>query len=81
MILPGRSPCPEVSEIQIARCSKEDFDQILAELVDFWGSERTAHLHHPIFLYQFGDTAHVIGEEGRVLAYLFGFLAQTGPVA
>ena len=65
----------------IVNCSKSDFDQILLEIADFWGSDRTLHLHHPIFLYEFGNSAFVIREDGKVIAYLFGFLAQTGPTA
>jgi GNAT superfamily N-acetyltransferase len=64
----------------ITRCSKADFDQILNDIVDFWGSDRTLHLHHPTFLYEFGNTAYVIKEEGRVVAYLFGFISQTSSV-
>ena len=48
----------------ITRCSKADFDQILHDIVDFWGSDRTLHLHHPTCLYEFGNTAYVSKEEG-----------------
>jgi GNAT superfamily N-acetyltransferase len=65
----------------IVNCSKSDFDQILLEITDFWGSDRTLHLHHPMFLYEFGNSAFVIREDVKVIAYLFGFLAQTGPTA
>jgi GNAT superfamily N-acetyltransferase len=60
---------------------KSDFDQILLEIADFWGSDRTLHLHHPMFLYEFGNSAFVTRRGGKVLAYLFGCLAQTGPTA
>jgi len=65
----------------ITVCEKSDFDQILNEIEDFWGSRRTACLHHPVFLYEFGNTAYVIKENDRVVAYLFGFLSQTSPTA
>jgi len=65
----------------IVNCSKSDFDQIFLEIADFWGSDRTLPLHHPMFLYEFGNSAFVIREEDKVIAYLFGFLAQTGPTA
>lgn len=67
--------------MEIANCAKADFDQILAEIVDFWGNARTLHLHHPMLLYEFGNTAYVIRDGVQVIAYLFGFFAQTSPVA
>ena len=65
----------------VSLCTRSDFDQILSDLEDFWDSRRTECLHHPIFFYEFGNTAYVIKENGVVLAYLFGFLSQTQPCA
>ncbi len=67
--------------MQIVNCSKKDFDQILLEIADFWGDDRLLYLHHPILLYEFGNTAYVIKEGDRIVAYLFGFLSQTDPAA
>lgn len=67
--------------MQISLCTKADFDQIIADFVDFWGDERTKSLHNPVFLYEFGNTAYVAKEGDIVVGYLFGLLAQTGPVA
>jgi len=66
--------------MDILNCSKNDFDQILTDFKEFWESDRTLSLHHPMFLYEFGSSAYVVKEEDRVIAYLFGFLSQTGPV-
>ncbi|UCH50788.1 MAG: GNAT family N-acetyltransferase [Chloroflexota bacterium] len=66
--------------MEVLKCTKSDFDQILTEFNDFWGSDRTLHLHHPMLIYEFGNSAFVIKEADKVTAYLFGFLAQTGPV-
>jgi ribosomal protein S18 acetylase RimI-like enzyme len=55
-------------------CSKGDFDQIVSDLADFWGHDRTRALHHPMFINEFGDCAHVFREGERVVAYLFGFV-------
>ncbi len=71
---------PRADGIEIARCTKADFDQILAQVAAFWGSDRTLALHHPMFLYEFGDTAYVIRDGDQVVAYLFGLLSQTEPV-
>ena len=48
--------------MKIELCTPADFLQILADLTDFWGSDRTRHLHHPSLLHEFGNTAFVIYE-------------------
>lgn len=63
--------------MEIQYCSKTDFDQILRDIVDFWGSDRTLSLHHPMFIYEFGNTAFVIKDKDKVIAYLFSFFSQT----
>jgi len=65
--------------MELMLCTKDDFDQILREITDFWGDERTLFLHHPMFIHEFGDSAFVIKENGRVIGYLFGFISQTEP--
>jgi GNAT superfamily N-acetyltransferase len=66
-------------QMEVVKCTREDFNQILTEITDFWGSARTLHLHHPILIYEFGNSAYVIREGNKVVAYLFGFLSQTEP--
>ena len=66
--------------MKITRCTRADFDQILREIKDFWGDERTLFLHHPMFVHEFGNSAFVIREGQQVIAYLFGFISQTAPV-
>jgi GNAT superfamily N-acetyltransferase len=66
--------------MELALCSKADSDQILRDIADFWGDERTLPLHHPMLINEFGNSAFVFKEGQRVVAYLFGFIAQTGPV-
>lgn len=58
-----------------------EYDEIVKDIVDFWGSDRTLHLHHPYLIYEFGNTAFVIKEQGQVIAYLFGFYSQTDSLA
>ena len=67
--------------MQIERCTKADFDRIVSDHADFWDSDLTRQLHHPMLIFEFGDTAYVIRDGETVAAYLFGFYAQTGPVA
>lgn len=61
----------------IFNCNYSDFLQILTDIEDFWGSNRTLSYHHPMFVNEFGNTAFVIRSNERVIAYLFGFLSQT----
>ena len=66
--------------MEILNCTKTDFDQILNDIVDFWDSDRSLGIHHPIFIYEFGNTAFVIKDNEKVIAYLFGFFSQTEQV-
>ena len=66
--------------VEISTCTAQDYDQILESLPEFWDGRDTRHLHHSFLVHEFGDTAFVIRDEGRVVAYLFGFLSQTQPV-
>jgi GNAT superfamily N-acetyltransferase len=67
--------------MELDLCTHQDFLDILADLEDFWGSasERARRVHHPMFVHEFGDTAWVVREDGRVIAYLFAFWSQTEP--
>ena len=65
--------------MDITNCTKQDFDQILTEFKEFWDSDRTLALHHPTLVNEFGNSAFVIRDGHKVIAYLFGFLSQTAP--
>ena len=67
--------------MELLNCTKEDFDQIIKDIKEFWGSNRTLNLHHPILINEFGNTAFVFKEVDKVCAYLFGLFSQTQPVA
>lgn len=67
--------------MQISRCTKSDYDQIVSHIEEFWGSDRTLSLHHPIFIHEFGNTAFAIKNGTGVAAYLWGFLSQVQPTA
>jgi ribosomal protein S18 acetylase RimI-like enzyme len=55
--------------------TRQDFEQIVSSLSDFWGDREVAHLHHPTAIEEFGDAALVICDpQGRVAAYLFGMI-------
>lgn len=65
---------------QILNCNHSDFLQILTEIEDFWGNNRTLSYHHPMFVNEFGNTSFVIKNNERIIAYLFGFISQTEQV-
>ena len=67
--------------MKIENCTEDDFVEIITDIVDFWGSDRTLHLHQPYLLHEFGNTAFVIRDNGTVVAYLFGFFSQTESLA
>jgi GNAT superfamily N-acetyltransferase len=66
--------------VEISTCTQQDYNQILDELRDFWDGRDTHHLHHPMLIKEFGNSAFVIRNGPTVVAYLFGFVSQTEPV-
>jgi GNAT superfamily N-acetyltransferase len=64
----------------ISLCTAHDYDQIVADWREFWDDRDTRHLHHPMLVREFGNSAFVIRDGSRVVAYLFGFISQTEPV-
>lgn len=67
--------------LPITKLTKEDFDQIIEQIEVFWGvtNDKLLYVHHPMFLYEFGDTAYVVKDGDKVVGYLFGFISQTDP--
>jgi GNAT superfamily N-acetyltransferase len=49
-------------------------------LSEFWDGRDMRQLHHPFLIHELGNSAFVIRDDARVVAYLFGFLSQTAPV-
>ena len=67
--------------MNIEQCTMLEYNEIVRDIVDFWGSDRTLHVHHPYLIHEFGNTAFIIKEQGQVIAYLFGFYSQTESLA
>lgn len=67
--------------LHIEQMTLHDFHQIVERLEDFWGTtnEKLLTAHHPMFFYEFGDTAFVAKDDERIVAYVFGFVSQTDP--
>lgn len=68
---------------QIEQCSKADYDYIVMNLPIFWDDQAPSMraFHHPMIIHEFGNTAFVIKHQAEIIAYLFGFYAQTGAYA
>ncbi len=69
------------SQLAIEPLTKADFDAVLRDFAAFWDDDATRERHHPIFVYELGDGAFVIRDDGVVVAYLLGFVARTSPTA
>ena len=67
--------------LPITKLTKTDFDQIIERIDAFWGvtNDKLLYVHHPMFLYEFGDTAFVAKDGDTVAAYLFGCVSQVDP--
>jgi GNAT superfamily N-acetyltransferase len=65
---------------EISPCTEQDYNRILDDLPAFWDGRDTRHLHHPMLVREFGNSAFVIRDRALVVAYLFGFISQTEPV-
>jgi GNAT superfamily N-acetyltransferase len=65
--------------MDITACSKDDFDQIVSDLSQFWEHDRAVALHHPTLINEFAGTAYVVKEGEKVIAYMFAFLSQSEP--
>ena len=83
----ARSPAPISREPE--RATIADLAAVAHEPREFWGDRELPALHHPLLVYDFGETALVIrGDGGRaagaggggeeVIAYLFGLLTPSG---
>jgi ribosomal protein S18 acetylase RimI-like enzyme len=77
-----------MTDISIESASAADLAEIVRNFDRFWGdaeNELLRHLHHPMFILEFGDTAFVArrrnsdeGAGGEIVGYLLGFLAPAG---
>jgi len=61
-------------ESEIQQCTMNDFKQVRAEIIDFWGTDRTLYIHQRLLVRKFGESAYVIKEGDKVIAYLVGFI-------
>ena len=70
-----------MSHLKVTRATPADFHEIVRDIDDFWGSDRTLALHNAMYVNELGDTSYAIRDGGRLLAYLFGVIAEGKKVA
>lgn len=66
--------------LPVSRATRKDYDDIVRNIEEFWGSKRTLQLHHVMYVEQLVDTSYVVKNEEKVVAYLFGFVAEAQKV-
>jgi ribosomal protein S18 acetylase RimI-like enzyme len=66
------------SPFQLRPVAIADLRSILSELEQFWDERDTAFLHQALYVHEFGETSVLAEEDGRILAYLLGFVSQDG---
>jgi ribosomal protein S18 acetylase RimI-like enzyme len=70
-----------MTEPTIGQASNADYRQIVGDILDFWGSERTLGMHNAMYVNELVVSSFVIKDGDRVLAYLFGVVAEPRRVA
>jgi GNAT superfamily N-acetyltransferase len=55
-----------------------DLRAILGELEEFWDERDMAFLHQALHVHEFGSTSVLAEREGKILAYLLGFVSPDG---
>jgi len=58
--------------------TKEDFDQIVSVMDDWWGGPAGVR-PLPIFYYEWGEFALIVEDAGSLAGFLLGFVTQKSP--
>ncbi|MGH2522676.1 MAG: GNAT family N-acetyltransferase [Anaerolineales bacterium] len=59
--------------------TESDHARVLAILSDWWGGRDLSHLLPRLYFQHFTDTSFIIEQEGRLVAFLIGFMSQSDP--
>jgi pimeloyl-ACP methyl ester carboxylesterase/GNAT superfamily N-acetyltransferase len=54
-----------------------DHARVLAVLSDWWGGRDLSHLLPRLYFQHFNDTSFIVEEDGKLVAFLIGFLSQS----
>jgi ribosomal protein S18 acetylase RimI-like enzyme len=65
----------------VGQATAADYHEIVRDIVDFWGSDRTMRMHNAMYVHELADSSFVIKDGDRVIAYLFGVVAESRKVA
>jgi ribosomal protein S18 acetylase RimI-like enzyme len=65
--------------MKIRPISERDHAPIISVVDEWWGGRRMAGLLPRLFFTHFQDTSFVIEDDGRIIAFLIGFVSQTNP--
>lgn len=57
---------------------KQDYQHVV-QVIDRWWGGPTSALAHPIFFYELGSLARVVENDGIMVGFLFGFVADGPP--
>ena len=63
--------------MKVRHLEEGDYDPIIAVLDDWWGVRQMSHLLPRIFFVHFRETSFAVEEDGKIVAFLAGFLSQT----
>lgn len=58
---------------------EEDYPAIIRVLDEWWGGRHMSDLLPRLFFQHFADTSFAVEEDGKVLAFLVGFMSQSRP--
>ena len=62
--------------MKIHNVHPSDYPIIIASLDDWWGGRRVSAMLPRLFFEHFCDTSFIIEQDGKIVAFLIGFLSQ-----
>jgi ribosomal protein S18 acetylase RimI-like enzyme len=68
-----------MSEAAFRSIESGDFDRLIGQVDEWWGGREMHHLLPRLFFEHFRDTSFVVEEDGEIVGFLVGFLAQSEP--
>ncbi|MDA8233802.1 MAG: GNAT family N-acetyltransferase [Clostridia bacterium] len=63
----------------IRHLEEADYEKIIGVLNDWWGGRQMADMLPRLFFKHFKETSFVYEDQGRIIAFLSGFVSQTYP--
>ncbi|WP_067929327.1 GNAT family N-acetyltransferase [Alicyclobacillus shizuokensis] len=65
--------------MQLRNIREQDYGPIISVIDHWWGGRRMADMLPRLFFQHFQDTSFVVEENGRIIAFLVGFVSQSQP--